>query len=286
MRTRSRATKQDVASDEVVLSARANELFSRAVEISRQTERGIANLGQLIAELRENNLWKYDTTKEGQGRFASWPEVVQAVVGPMADRKLYELTDCYSLTKGPNPIPAEEVEQYGIKRAVEVARLRPDQRTPEIRKMAKTEPVMLVRNRVQAILNEELPKDQQKPMLKLLAINLPENLVQEFEKLLEVLGHTDGARDGDDTQTIRHKAFNLLLIGAREYWALELADALKRMKAEAAANDSRVAEAQEGEDFPDEGNEIEGTASEEVASPKHSKDSDNVRRPRQLVLAK
>src|SRR3954463_7402395 len=114
-KTRSRGTENENASDELSLSTRANEVFSRALEMSRQTQRGIAKLGQLIAELRENDLWKYVITPDGQRRFTSWLQVAKTVLGPMAERKIYELIDCYSLTTGPNPIPEEEVQQYGIK---------------------------------------------------------------------------------------------------------------------------------------------------------------------------
>jgi hypothetical protein len=142
--------------------------------------------------------------------------------------------------------------------------------------MAKSEPVMAVRNKVQAILNADLPKEEQKPMLKLLAINLPEDYVTEFEEVIELLGHTDGARDGDSTQAIRAKAFKLMLIGAEEYWAQELSAVMVQMKAEAGIHDSPAGEAQEDPDFPDEDDEIEPAAGKEVVTPEHG---ENISRP-------
>ena len=143
----------------------------------------------------------------------------------------------------------------GIKRAAEVARLEPEQRTPEIRQMAKTEPVMVVRNRVQAILNAELPKDEQKPMLKLLAINLPEEYVDEFEELMEVAIWMEGIRDGDNTQSMRAKAFQSMLFSFREYMAVELSEALAYMKAKRGLDDSSAAT--DPEDFPEPDEEVE-----------------------------
>jgi len=116
--------------------------------------------------------------------------------------------------------------------------------------MAKTEPVMAVRNRVQAVLNQTLPPTEQKPAQKLLAINLPEDYVLQFEQLMAVGIYMEGIRDGDDTQTMRAKVFHAMLISFEQYMAPELAEALKLKKATEGIHDSPAARAQE--DFPDE----------------------------------
>jgi hypothetical protein len=253
MNTRPKTVKHDsVSNNELALQAMANRAFQQATQASQEAEKGLSELARHVAELRDNDLWKHITNGNGKPRFRRWTEVAKCLYGGKSDRNYYELADCQSLALGKNPIPPREVQQYGIKRAVEVARLKPEQRTPEIREMAKTEPVMVVRNKVQQILNQDLPKDEQKPMLKLLAINLPEQYVQEFEELIELLGHTEGARDGDSTQAIRAKAFNLMLIGAAEYWAQEIAAVMREMKAEAATHDSPAAQSQGWQDLPDE----------------------------------
>jgi hypothetical protein len=208
---------------------------------------GWTELGALLARMKERHLWQYLPGK----KYKSFEEYATAALGKAISRSRgCELVAAYMLTEGENPIPAQEVRQMGIKRAVEVARLRPEQRSPEIREMTTTEPVLVVRNRVQAVLNRELPEDEKKPMLKLLSLNLPEDLVDEFEELMEVMSHTDGARDGDRAITIRAKAFKLILIGAEQHWAQELAEALVRMRAEAGVDDSPAAAAQA--DFPEE----------------------------------
>jgi hypothetical protein len=170
----------------------------------------------------------------------------------MARKRAYDVLGCFELTQGDNPIPASEVRRMGISRAAQVARLEPTDRTPEIRKAAVTRSVLEVRNQVQQKLNAKLPPTEHKPILSLLAINLPEDYVTEFEELIELLGHTDGARDGDSTQSIRAKPFKLMLIGANEYWAQEIAAVMRQMKAEAATHDSPASQSQEDPDFPDE----------------------------------
>ena len=245
--------------------------LKRLVEEAKQLDREIraavralgksyTELGARLARMKERHLRQYLPGK----KYKSFEEYATAALGQAISRSRgYELVTAYMLTTGENPIPAQEVDQMGIKRAVEVARLRPKQRTPEIREMAKTEPVVVVRNKVQAILNADLPADEKKPMLKLVAINVPEAYAAEFEEDMEVGIYMEGIRDGDNTQTMRHKVFQAMLIAFREYYALELAEALKLMKAEAATHDSPAAEAQEhfpedeeGHDFSDDGREL------------------------------
>jgi hypothetical protein len=227
------------------LAEEAIQLDRTIRQKAKTLRRDCAELGALLAKMRD--LWRYLPNK----KFRTFEQYVTGALGePMSRSRVYELVTAHMLTEGENPIPAQEVEQMGIKRATEVARLRPEQRTPEIREMAKTEPVMAVRNKVQAVLNQELPPDEQKPMLKLLAINLPEETVQRFETLMEVMVYMEGIRDGDNTQTMRAKAFNAMLWSTEQYLAPELAQADKLRKASEGVYDSPAASAQE--DFPEE----------------------------------
>jgi hypothetical protein len=220
--------------------------LDRSIRVKAKTlRRDCAELGALLARMRD--LWRYLPGK----KFRSFEEYATAALGEsMSHGRAYALISAHMLTEGPYAIPAKEVQLMGIKRAVEVARLSPQQRTPEIVQAAVTEPVMAVRNKVQAMLNQELPKDEQKPMLKLLAINLPEEHVTQFEQLMEVGVWMEGIRDGDNTQTMRAKVFHAMLVSFEEYYAPELCEALKLMKAQGGMHDSPAAEAQE--DFPEE----------------------------------
>jgi hypothetical protein len=227
------------------LVEQARKLHQQIRAKLKEAQRPLIDLGRLMTRMRESGLWKYLP-----GRYRGWEDYVNDVMGSRARSSLHEIVAAYSLTQGSNPIPPEDVERMGVKRAAQVARLKGEQRTPEIREMAKTEPVMVVRNKVQAVLNQELPADEQKPMLKLLAINLPEETVQRFETLMEVMVYMEGIRDGDNTQTMRAKAFNAMLWSTEQYLAPELAQAEKLRKASEGAYDSPAASAQE--DFPEE----------------------------------
>jgi len=284
----SKPNEQLPSKADVVMRRKANRSFTEALKKARAIQESFLDLAGILADLRADGLWKHITDARGRRRFHQFPEVVEAILGSKARKTIYDHLAADSLTQDKtNPIPAAEVNRMGISRVAQVARLEPTDRTPEIRKAAVTKTVLEVRNQVQQKLNAKLPPTEQKPMLKLLAINLPEDVVKEFEELMEVMSNTDGARDGDNSQTIRAKAFKLILIGAEEYWAQELAEAMKRMKAEACVDDSPAVDAQE-EDSPYEGNEIDteadADANKEVATQPHSKHSDDTSRLRQLML--
>ena len=194
------------------LAQQARELDRQIRSKLKEAQRPLIDLGRLMREMRESGLWKYLG-------YRGWEHYVNDVMGSRARSSLHEIVAAYSLTQGSNPIPPEDVNAMGVKRAAQLARLKPEQLTPEIREMAKTEPVMAVRNKVQAVLNQTLPPDEQKPMLKLLAINLPDDYVAMFEELMEIGVYMVGIRDGDNTQTMRAKVFHSMLISFREYMA-------------------------------------------------------------------
>jgi hypothetical protein len=237
--------------DNLVKQARARDLDQQIRAKRKEVDPPLIELGRLMARMRESELWKYLPI-----RYHGWEDYFNDVMGPRSRSTIHEIAAAFSLTEGSNPIPPEDVIRMGRKKAAQIARLKPEQRTPEIREMAKTEPVMVVRNRVQAVLNQELPADEQKPMLKLLAINLPEELVLQFEELMEDGIWMVGIRDGDDTQTMRAKVFGTMLISFQEYMAPELAEGMKHRKAKEGIHDSPAASAQEDSPEEDEGHDF------------------------------
>lgn len=284
MRNANAMKPKRLSKSRISLRTEANQLFEEALRQSRQVTADISALGRQLARLRDHDLWKNISDQKGVPRFRRWTEVSECLFGPMARRKCYELINSSSLTVGENAVSPEDVKKMGIKRAAELARLPPSQRSLEIISVAKTEPVMAVRNKVQRILNQGLPKDEQKPMLKLLAINLPEDIVADFEEIMEVGVYMDGIRDGDNTQTMRAKVFNCMLIAMREYYAAELSEALQRMRAEAGKDVSPAAEAQDWDDFPDQADDAAEMANNSATKAPKSNAATSVSRSRQLGL--
>ena len=65
------------------------------------------------------------------------------------------------------------------------------------------------------------------PLHELFSIKLSEKTVDELEELLDVMTYMEGIRDGDRTHTLRWKAFNAMIIATTQFYAVELAEAMK-----------------------------------------------------------
>jgi hypothetical protein len=229
------------------LEVQARELDRQIRTRLQEAERSLIEVGRLLTQMRESGLWKYLPV-----RYSGWEDYVNSVMGPRARSTLHETVAAYSLTRGSHPIPPDVVNKMGVKRAAQVARLEPEERTPEIREAATTAPVAVVRNKVQAKLNTKLPPDERRPMLKMFAINLPEATVSELEELLEVMCYMKDIRDGDNTQTMRQKAMSAMIWATQQFLAEELSEALEFQKAKEGLGDSpaaEVSEEEEGYDF-------------------------------------
>jgi hypothetical protein len=162
--------------------------------------------------------------------------------------KAFNLLAVYQLTKGDNAIPAEMVDRMGQKKAVELTRLQPHQRTPDVIAVALTQPLSKVRNVVTARRNETLPPHEQKPMVRMFALLLPEDTCDELNELLDEMEYAEGVRDGDMTRTLRQKAMDAIVKGARLFYQQELAEAAEYRAAKEAFDARTGVEADEDEE--------------------------------------
>src|SRR3989442_433962 len=89
-------------------------------------ERSMTKLAGMLAKMRREHLWQYVC---GFQRFDNY---VESVLGSMSRRTIYNLLAIGELTEGANPIAPETVEKMGHVKALELARLDPEQRTPDI----------------------------------------------------------------------------------------------------------------------------------------------------------
>jgi hypothetical protein len=253
--TKTRKTLKPGGPTQEELAKQARQLDRKiraAVEVAQGS---MTDLGRLLAQMRELALWRYLP-----GHYRGWEHYAQAVIGSRAHSSLYEIVGAYSLTEGEHAIASPVVNKMGVKRAAQVARLKPEQRTPAIIHAATSKSVAAVKQVVQETLNMELPPDEQKEATQLLAINLPVSMIAEFEELMEIGIWMEGIRDGDRTQTMRQKFFGVMIVATREYYAVELADAMQ-YKAAQEANENKTRQASEEEEYPPEPEELEAAAS-------------------------
>jgi hypothetical protein len=138
-------------------------------------------------------------------------------------------------------------------------------------------------NSIKAAPKQKQTEDKQKPLLQRFAVNLPEALADELERLIEVMTYANNVRHSDDTSTLKIKAVQAIIAGAQQYWAADLSVAVKRMRAEVNRDASSAAQTQGWNDFADQQDEINvGTPDE---SPKMAnRSSAGAIRPRQLRL--
>jgi hypothetical protein len=116
----------------------------------------------------------------------------------------------------------------GIKRAYEVSRLTPAQRTADIITLAMTQPVPTVRNAVQAILNQELPKDKQKEPGQSFVRMLTPTIIERYEALEERAVWMEGICDHDPTLTAKQKVFLAMIVNFETNFIGELEEADER----------------------------------------------------------
>jgi len=132
-----------VAAKSARLEAEAQQLD---LDIRRELEcvtKSLTSLAAMLARMRDERLWQF---LPGFRRFEDY---VRHVLGDVARGKIFELLAIHELTEGRNSIPAEVVERMGFKKAAELARLEPQDRTPDLVKAALVDTVPRIRQKVQ-----------------------------------------------------------------------------------------------------------------------------------------
>ena len=114
--------------------------------------------------------------------------------------------------------------------------------------MALEKPLATFRNVVAVKRNQELPPDQQRPLIRMFTALLPIGVWAELEELLDDMQYMEGLRDGDETWSQRQKAVHALIEAGRNYYAAELEEARQYKAALEGMESSPAAEAQEQQD--------------------------------------
>ena len=212
----------------------------------------ITAIGKALEKLRDKKLqlWRFISDKKHKHGFKTWEEYANDRIGPMSHGKMYELVAAASLTEGENPIPKATVDKMGIKKAAEVARLEPQDRTPDIVKAAADPKVQVatIKERVQEKINLTLPADERKEPTQFFARNLTNQTVAYIEECESVGVYIEGIRDGNPAATLRDKLWYAVWLFFRENHPEEF-EAAEKLKAreEARANGNAAAMDEEEE---------------------------------------
>jgi len=228
------------AKDKQALTATAKQLDTDIRRECALVQRSITKLAEMLAQMRERELWKYLRDPLHKGAYKRFEEYAQAALGPLSRTRVYSLLAIRELSQGPNPIPPETIERMGRVKANELARLSPEQRTPDVIQSAVEDTVPMVKQKVQEKLNMARPPEERKEALILLARNLPPQLIQMIEEIEADGVFMEGVCDGDMSVTLRAKLWHAVWTNFRANYEEELTEGRKRRLAMAAAKSAQA----------------------------------------------
>jgi len=205
-----------------------------------QIETSIVAIGKALEKLKDkkHRLWRFVTDKQHKTGFQTWEDYATSRLGAISHGRIHELVAAASLTEGENPIPAKTVNAMGVKKAAEVYRLEPQDRTPDIVNAAadRNVPVAAIKEKVQEKINMKLPEEERKESTQFFARNLTARTVALIEEI-ELDGvWMEGIRDQNTQATLRDKLWHAVWVTFRENYQQELKDAMEYRKAYEAKN--------------------------------------------------
>lgn len=212
------------------LTKTAEEHDQKLVVAVKSMKDSIVDVGRELAFMQDDSLklWKYirnpETDGSHRGAFASWRDYAKYRLGNMGKSAMYELIAAHSLTKGPQAIPAADVQKLGVKKAAQIARLPASKRTKEVVEHAKKSKLSKVKKSVQAKIDEDKPASERKVRLFPLTRNLQAETIEMIEEIEKGGCYMEGIRDGDRTMSLRSKLWHAVWVNFRANFSVELAE--------------------------------------------------------------
>ena len=215
-------------------------------EIRREcglVQSSLDRLAKLLTRMHDSKLWQYLRDEAHKGGFRRFEDYVERVLGSMGRTKIYDLLAIGRLGCGPNPVSPDTIQKLGRIKAAEIARLAPEERTPEMLKCALEHSVPVVRQRVQETINKTLPPQERRQIGVFWGRYYPAEVIDRFEELEARGCYMEGIRDGDTSVSLRAKFMMAMIANFEANFQEELEEAdryVKAMaakKAEAAARD-------------------------------------------------
>jgi hypothetical protein len=172
----------------------------------------VTEIGKELAIMRDEKLWRYvrdpETDGSHRGCFKTWREYASARLGPIAQSSMYEYISAATLTEGKKPVPAVTIDELGVKKAAQVARLPESKRTKKLLKQVKKASVKEAKQLVDAVLAAEIPKDERKAAVVSFSINLPQEVIDLIDEVEHSGQFLESVRDNDRTWTLRAKLWH------------------------------------------------------------------------------
>jgi hypothetical protein len=191
--------------DEVLLSAVAH--FSNSA----------VDLSKAIAAMRDEKLklWRYvkdpQTNGDNRGCFRTWREYAKHRLGKISEAKIYEYLSLASLKVGKKPVSDNDIEQLGVKKAAQIARLPEHLRTKKFVEESKQSSFTSVKRNVDVMLQNELPVTERRAVMVPFTIALPQEVVDLIEEIERTGIFLESVRDNDRSWSLRAKLWHQIV---------------------------------------------------------------------------
>ena len=213
----------------------------------------LSTLAEEGAVMRDESkrLWRFvkDPNTDGmqKGCFATWRDYARSRLGDISSNKLYEIAAVHSLTRGANPVPAADIDQLGVKKAAQLARLPEKDRTKARIKKAKSQTVREVTKEVDKVLDKQKPPSERKEKLVSFSVSLSQSTIDLIEKLEHDGVWLKLVRDGDKSLSLKAKLWHAVIWYFYDSHREALAEAALEREAFIAANHKGQPDSADGE---------------------------------------
>jgi hypothetical protein len=234
--------KADKAAD-----AKAQKLHTEILASVRtamaSTKKPLVKIASLLTKMKESELWQRVKDPTHAQGFSDFQSYKQAVIASFGQSRFYEILSTHELTQGKSPVSDSDIEKMGLKKAAEVAKLNPEQRTKEIVELATKAPLAKVKQRVREVLNKHLPQDLKKEYTVSFVRSMTPSIVARYEALEANGVWLEGICDHDPTMTAKQKLLLAVIVNFEATHGEQLLQAeQKRLAAEEAARSAKTTE--------------------------------------------
>jgi hypothetical protein len=218
------------------LDTQFRALWGKLRTAVRHCRKASIPFGKLCKEMQAKQVHRYIPKPGSRKSYISFEEYVFTITeGEVSRGSMYAAISLYDLTTGPNALEGDDLADMPQANACQLARLERQHLTPEIVKAAKTTSKREFPAKVQEILNEHLPPEEQRTVRINFFRKLHPRVVSKLEETIERYTLLPVVRDGDKILTLQEKAIFTICLAAEQFAGEDLRVAEKRASEESYA---------------------------------------------------
>lgn len=231
-------------------AAEADRLFTSSWQALKEDTRDFGRACDLI---ETEGLFRF-IPKTKKKCFTSFDDYVQARTSGECSRTfIFDAVRIHKLTIGQNGVPPEVADTIPKKNLLQLARVKPEKRTPELVEKAQKQNTRRFVETVQEVRNQDLPEEKRRTPMVHWHAKVHPRVAEAMDELLEDFKLLTGVvRDGDYDMDLDSKALYAIANAARSF----AGDAIAAAK-DKAAREAFTVEAQDSAEIPQEYNDPE-----------------------------